>query len=597
MITRDTSLYSGLFEKANELLGYKEDNPLYIKNIDTYFQNLGYIANKANGDITYFMLPIEEPLFEINANTRNITIPEEFKNGISVQGDEIAETIFFSIDRYFDTTDFYSEYIVPVVQWKYADEKDYHLSATTGKIVIEDENSKTGGTIKVVFGWPISSEVTERATNIQFGVRFYTIVNAAGELITNPLDYANGELEYSFSTLNAITKINPSLEIKLNSSDYDYINKNNLIWKRMRNSKPADLNLQAILPILEYYKPGEGSIVDLDGENYILEVKATYPSGTVSSRLGKQIYQIIRGEDELIDSGEVISVLDDTINEPFGITYFKSKDTERNSTDIYYIKEIVDGNPVYNKYDESDLSGKELYERAFTYPINKAGKYYVKIINHLSDNNEASIKTGIFEILLPKEPIITGIEEQYHKIMETENSTVELELNTNNLEDNVRYYWYYAENDNEETELEILSDTVDEDNKYEANKVGYYYLKVVNNRNNEDAEAMSEAIRVTLPATAPESFSYRIGNYEVNITEENNIISPQMILTVVPQAERVDSYLYKWYKADNPTVIIGDKAFISPNYPDGTKIYCEVASVYNNNISDYTKTLEFIIKS
>ena len=249
MITKDTSLYSELFEKANNLLGYTEDNELYIKDIDMYFRNLGYIAERANGDISYFMLPIEEPLFEINANTRNIAIPDEFKNGISVQGDEIAETIFFSIDRYFDTTDFYSDYIVPVVQWKYADEKDYHLSATTGKVVIEDKNSKTGGTIKVVFGWPVSSEVTERATNIQFGVRFYTIVNEAGELITNPADYADGTLEYSFSTLNALTRINPSLEVKLDSGDFDYVNKTDLIWKRMRNSSPADLNLQAIMPI------------------------------------------------------------------------------------------------------------------------------------------------------------------------------------------------------------------------------------------------------------------------------------------------------------------------------------------------------------
>jgi len=296
----------------------------------------------------------------------------------------------------------------------------------------------------------------------------------------------------------------------------------------------------------------------------------------------------MRGENELVDSGEVTSILDNTINEPFGIDYFKSEDTKRNSTDTYYIKEIIDDVPVYSKYDESDFAGKELYERAFTYPVNKAGKYYVKIINRLSDNNEASIETKTFEILLPKQPIITGTEEQYHKIMETENSTIELELNADNLENNVRYYWYFAEND--EAEPEIISDIENEDNKYEADKVGYYYLKVVNNRNKADAEAMSDAIRVTLPATIPTNFSYRIGNYTVDITEENNIISSQMPLTVVPQAERADSYLYKWYKADSPTVIIGDSASITPNYPNGTIIYCEVASVYNNNISDYTKT-------
>jgi hypothetical protein len=63
-----------------------------------------------------------------------------------------------------------------------------------------------------------------------------------------------------------------------------------------------------------------------------------------------------------------------------------------------------------------------------------------------------------------------------------------------------------------------------------------------------------------------------------------------MPLTIIPQAERADSYLYKWYRADSPTVIIGDSDSITPSYPNGTIIYCEVASVYNNNISNYTKT-------
>jgi hypothetical protein len=84
MITKDTSLYNDLFDKANKLLNYTEESSSYIRNIDMYFQNLGKISEKANGDIQYFMLPIEEPLFEINANTRTISIPDAFKNGLSV---------------------------------------------------------------------------------------------------------------------------------------------------------------------------------------------------------------------------------------------------------------------------------------------------------------------------------------------------------------------------------------------------------------------------------------------------------------------------------------------------------------------------------
>jgi hypothetical protein len=84
MITKDTTEYNDLYAKANKLLGYTESDEKYIKNIDMYFRNLKYISDAAQGDITYFMLPIEEPLFEINANTRNITIPNEFSHGIGV---------------------------------------------------------------------------------------------------------------------------------------------------------------------------------------------------------------------------------------------------------------------------------------------------------------------------------------------------------------------------------------------------------------------------------------------------------------------------------------------------------------------------------
>ena len=117
MITKDTSLYNDLFDKANALLGLSKEDKGYIKNIDSYFLKLGDIKTALGEDIdiSYFMLPIDEPLFEINANTRLIKIPDEFKNGISVQGDEIAETIFFSIDRYFDATDFYNDNIIPVI--------------------------------------------------------------------------------------------------------------------------------------------------------------------------------------------------------------------------------------------------------------------------------------------------------------------------------------------------------------------------------------------------------------------------------------------------------------------------------------------------
>ena len=62
-------------------------------------------------------MPVQEEYFEIDANARTITIPEIFrKNGIGVAGDQVAETIYFKVNRYFDAMDLNNTQIY--IQWK-----------------------------------------------------------------------------------------------------------------------------------------------------------------------------------------------------------------------------------------------------------------------------------------------------------------------------------------------------------------------------------------------------------------------------------------------------------------------------------------------
>lgn len=629
MITKDTSLNSELFKRANSLLGYDESNPKYINHIDEYFQNLGSIKEKLQeqnlNDISYFMLPIDEPLFEINANTRSITIPDAFKTGISVQGDEVAETIFFSIDRYFDTTDFYDDYIIPVIQWKYADESGvgaYHLSAATGKIVLVDESSKTGGTIKVVFGWPISSEVTARATNIQFSVRFYTIVDDKGELITEWEKYSDGQLEYSFSTLNAVTKINPSLDVKMNEGAFSYDNKNYLIWQRMRNSKPADLNLQAINPIIEYFDPKAGTFADLDETGYLtLKVKPIYPSGTVATRIGQQIYEIWRidqnNNEELYASGTAASIYD-IINdgeEGFDIDYIPvpKSEKERNSTDLYF-KQVTleDGSIDYQVYDEKELIDG-LFKRVQTYKIDTAGKYYVNIINKINDTNKANNMTKSFEIALPTHPIVgESNEDKYTNyilrfvvddegIDTPEIIPVTLTLSAVDTDDGsaLTYNWYRAENENGENKV-LLTDTPQETIPFNVNQPGYYYLEAINYRNNAEVKVLSKnGIRVTYPATTPSQVEYLINNYPMSEQQLNDkVINHTTILKLNPNAERAEinnGFRYEWYKEGSSAVIGTEQelSFMDENISD--IVYCKVYSIYNGDESASFETVHFTI--
>lgn len=629
MITKDTSLNSELFKRANSLLGYDESNPKYINHIDEYFQNLGSIKEKLQeqnlNDISYFMLPIDEPLFEINANTRSITIPDAFKTGISVQGDEVAETIFFSIDRYFDTTDFYDDYIIPVIQWKYADETGvgaYHLSAATGKIVMVDESSKTGGTIKVVFGWPISSEVTARATNIQFSVRFYTIVNDKGELITEWEKYSDGQLEYSFSTLNAVTKINPSLDVKMNEGAFSYDNKNHLIWQRMRNSKPADLNLQAINPIIEYFDPKAGTFADLDETGYLtLKVKPIYPSGTVATRIGQQIYEIWRidqnNNEKLYASGTAASIYD-IINdgeEGFDIDYIPvpKSEKERNSTDLYF-KQVTleDGSIDYQIYDEKELIDG-LFKRVQTYKIDTAGKYYVNIINKINDTNKANNMTKPFEIALPTNPVVgESKDDKYDNyilrfvvdddgIETPEVIPVTLTLSAVDTDEGstLTYNWYRSENENGENKV-LLTNIPQEVIAFNVNQPGYYYLEAINYRNNAEAKVLSKnGIRVTYPATIPSQVEYLINNYPMSEQQLNDkVVNHTTILKLNPNAERAEinnGFRYEWYK-EGSSAVIGTKqelSFMNENISD--IVYCKVYSTYNGDESAPFETVHFTI--
>ena len=84
MITTYNSLYDELFAEASDAIG----SP--ITNLDEYFSHLNELVEI---DEKYMMLPLDEEPFVIDANSRIITVPNQFKNGVGVTGDHLAEII------------------------------------------------------------------------------------------------------------------------------------------------------------------------------------------------------------------------------------------------------------------------------------------------------------------------------------------------------------------------------------------------------------------------------------------------------------------------------------------------------------------------
>lgn len=195
-----------IYEFANALIEYghlyietakgKVDGfvpELGITTLEEYYNWLPEIKRDEEGKPTIFTkLPLDEAHFEINANTRAISIPTDFKkNGIAVQGDDLAEVVYFMIDRYFDAMDLNNTEIF--IEWETPKGKngDGIKSVSETYLKIIDDELYPG---KLIFGWAISDAITKDSGNLKFAVRFIQWADT---------ESGKKQIAYSFNTLTA----------------------------------------------------------------------------------------------------------------------------------------------------------------------------------------------------------------------------------------------------------------------------------------------------------------------------------------------------------------------------------------------------------
>ena len=207
MITKTQKLDSAYEELFNEIRD-RSDNAINIDNIEGFFGNIREIKEL---DKKYLRLPLDEPLFEIDANSRKITIPNEFRsNGLSVQNDHLAETVFFSIDRYFDYMDLSNTDIT--INWKMGSE-----IGKTKNFIMSTEIVPG----KIIFGWPVNNTVTKKSGSLTFAVEFCK------------KDENTGAILYDFNTLAASITIKDGLVI----GDVEVVTLDNNILNILDNSQ------------------------------------------------------------------------------------------------------------------------------------------------------------------------------------------------------------------------------------------------------------------------------------------------------------------------------------------------------------------------
>lgn len=305
----------------------------------------------------YLMLPLDEAPFEIDANTRKISIPTNFaKNGVGVQGDVIAETLFFRIDRFFDymdllTTDIY-------VQWKTPAKEDNH--GVTRITTVDYESQADQG--KLLLAWPLHEKVCATPGALQFSVRFIKRDNEGSAIV------------YSFNTLPATISINAALK-----SDMDYVEQDDPsdLFSSAVASSPSTSGFTPDIPAFAITGLDLGSTAYLENNTYVFRAQAT---ANDNPNLIYEWHHVPAGS--LTDEPLTKNIANDFVEVPNPVA--PTAENEK----VYYVVDNTapEGYVVYAGEvfppQNADGSTIPVYERYTTYTIvdDKApvvGSYYV----------------------------------------------------------------------------------------------------------------------------------------------------------------------------------------------------------------------------
>lgn len=380
MITKYKDSVKNAYRDLYEAIDKASNGAVQIDNLESFFGNIQEIAKL---DTKFLRLPLDEPLFEIDANSRKITIPSDFaSNGLSVQGDHLAETVYFSIDRYFDYMDLNNCQIR--INWK--------MGEASGQSV-NFSKSLDADPGKIIFGWPVAKELTGKSGSLSFAVEFYT--------------EDRDTITYSLNTLISTITIKEGLVLV----SPEVINVNDSILNMLQNSAfgEGDAKVEDIKWITGGLVENPKDTVALTQIN--LMGNATEGVDGVITLKSNPITLYARasaGDAEVRYTGQV----PDGAVEPADIYVLVSKTDADGSrvpldeNETYYVKEV--GGTAYSEADREDVKTwnnseiltptiKEFYARYSSVSVDRVGEYVIKAQGVKFDNENRKIGQGPVE--------------------------------------------------------------------------------------------------------------------------------------------------------------------------------------------------------
>lgn len=541
--------------ELNQLPEDVRNNPQYqtFTSLEEYFTRIGDLAKlhsdkvKASDDnegyskySKFLMLPLDEihgnNVFSIDPNARSITIPSNYaRNGVSVTGDELAETLLFEIDRFFDTTDLVTTDIY--IQWT-----NPAGVAGASKITMVDYNSKPG---KLLFGWPLTSKVTtEGREPLKFAVRFF---KRKGDLIT-----------YSLNTLPASVQIKQALY-----TDWDNtidIDDPAAELKVAIENGPASDGPEPLVPAI-YKNLGslayldEGS-TDKDKEGVDLEIRAvTQDSGIRSYTWAFKPYYI---ENNVVVEGDTIAV--DKREE-----YVLTSDETAQPNKKYYYNLGQGGFKAFDP-DTDTFIKANLYEPCSIYPVKWTDGKHVTGLYTVEVHNRVGKRVAHKESATVTIPYPTSIVFKENENLKSnewltatdgvlQSKTLRVGTTAAPTQCATTYKWEYSDTYN--GAMSEIGE-VDGNGKFvpastqatlATNTPGWYKVTAYSSLNKETMYNISNVCRVVGPIEAPTITPAQNSNLPVyDIKPDDDIATLTVTAAEMGGLLKSDAITYTWYR-------------------------------------------------
>lgn len=402
----NSNKYLGLFTEAYEYL--VDEGKITPVNGKTRLSDLseyyGHMADFLEAqEWKFLMLPLDEEPFYIDLNSRTVNIPASFSKCASVQKDQLAETIIFVADRYFDYMDLANTQIY--VQW--TNPEGFNGATRVEMMDLETEPGK------LRFAWPLNDEVTKVPGNVKFSVRFFNDNNG---------QQGNRKLVYSLNTIESQIVIKPALQPELTADSY--VEKpvtDNLFKAAIVNSRYVG---EGVIPPVQPHFGEPGSNITADEMDTVNKVKVAklgdddtvvFKVQAIAPDVGEMDYKWYykaMDKDYFVDcAAHTETLVDNTeIQVPaFGtqnnnvLELLVPQPTVRVTGERYY---EADG----TRYDGAIPTEKKLYQKFSTYEVPAegvvTGYYQAAAINKVQIPNTNKYLSNIYptysdECLLP----------------------------------------------------------------------------------------------------------------------------------------------------------------------------------------------------